>query len=73
MNLHCYPPGDPEIRKYLLLRDHLRSRPADRLRYEELKHDLATRPWPDMNYYAAAKGPVISDILARAGWRELAR
>ena len=40
---------------------------ADRVRYEEVKRDLATRPWPDMNYYAAAKGPVISDILARAG------
>ena len=67
VNLHCYPPGDPEIRKYLVLRDHLRSHPADRVRYEQVKRDLATRPWRDMNYYAAAKGPVISDILARAG------
>jgi GrpB-like predicted nucleotidyltransferase (UPF0157 family) len=38
-----------------------------RVRYEEVKRDLATRPWRDMNYYAAAEGPVISDILARAG------
>lgn len=70
VNLHCYPPGHAEIRKYLLLRDHLRSNPADRDRYEQVKRDLATRPWRDMNYYADAKGPVISEILARAGWRE---
>jgi len=70
VNLHCYPPGHPEIRKYLLLRDHLRSHPADRDLYERTKRELATRPWRDMNYYAEAKGPVISDILARAGWRD---
>jgi GrpB-like predicted nucleotidyltransferase (UPF0157 family) len=55
------------IRKYLLLRDHLRSHRADRHLYEQTKRELATRPWKDMNYYAEAKGPVINDILTRAG------
>jgi len=70
VNLHCYPPAHAEIRKYLLLRDHLRSHRADRHLYEQTKRELATRPWKDMNYYAEAKGPVINDILTRAGWRE---
>lgn len=69
-NVHCYPPGHAEIRKYLLLRDHLRSNRADRELYERAKRELATRPWRDVNYYAEAKGPVIREILARAGWRD---
>ncbi len=68
VNLHCYPPGHPEIRKLLLFRDHLRRNARDRRRYEAAKRELATRQWRDMNYYAAAKGPVISEILRTAGW-----
>lgn len=69
-NVHCYPPGHAEVRKYLVLRDRLRSDDADRELYERTKRGLATRQWRDVNYYAEAKGPVINDILARAGWRE---
>jgi GrpB-like predicted nucleotidyltransferase (UPF0157 family) len=68
VNLHCYPPGHPEIRKLLLFRDHLRRNARDRRRYEAAKRELATRKWPDMNYYAAAKSPVITEILRNAGW-----
>ena len=68
VNLHCYPPGHPEIRKLLLFRDHLRRNAHDRRRYEAAKRELATRQWRDMNYYAAAKGPVIAGILRNAGW-----
>ncbi|MCD2192049.1 GrpB family protein [Actinomycetospora endophytica] len=68
VNLHCYPPGHPEVRKYLLFRDRLRSDPADRQLYESAKRVLADREWADMNYYAEAKQPVIDAILARAGW-----
>lgn len=70
VNLHCYAPDDVETRRYLVLRDHLRSHPGDRDRYAAVKRDLATREWDDMNYYAEAKGPVIREILARAGWVE---
>lgn len=69
-DLHCYAPDDVETRRYLVLRDHLRSHPDDRDRYAAVKRDLATREWGDMNYYAEAKGPVIHEILARAGWVE---
>ncbi|WP_308282636.1 GrpB family protein [Pseudonocardia nigra] len=70
VNLHCYPPEHVEVRKYLAFRDRLRSDAADRVRYETVKRELARREWRDMNYYAEAKGPVIAEILARAGWRE---
>lgn len=68
INLHCYPPGHAEVRKYLLFRDRLRAEPAERRRYESAKRALADREWADMNYYAEAKTPVIDAILARAGW-----
>lgn len=70
VNLHCYPPGHAEIRKYLLFRDRLRADDVDRRLYESTKRALAGREWPDMNYYAEAKQPVIDAILRRAGWSE---
>lgn len=70
VNLHCYAPDDVETRRYLALRDHLRNHPDDRDRYAATKRELARREWDDMNYYAEAKGPVIRDILGRAGWVE---
>jgi GrpB-like predicted nucleotidyltransferase (UPF0157 family) len=68
VNLHCCPPGHPEIRKLLLFRDHLRRDARDRRRYEAAKRELAARQWRDMNCYAAAKSPVIAEILRTAGW-----
>ena len=69
VNLHCYPPEDAEVRKYLAFRDRLRADESDRALYESTKRSLADREWPDMNYYAEAKGPTIAEILVRAGWR----
>lgn len=68
VNLHCWAPDDPEVRRVLTFRDHLRAHPADRERYAAVKRDLAQHEWRDINYYAAAKGPVIREILGRAGW-----
>ena len=68
VNLHCYPPGHAEVRKYLVFRDRLRADAADRQLYEAAKRALADREWPDMNYYAEAKSPTIQAVLARAGW-----
>jgi GrpB-like predicted nucleotidyltransferase (UPF0157 family) len=70
VNLHCYPPEDAEVRKYLIFRERLRANDADRDLYERTKRKLAEREWPDINYYAEAKGPVIREILARGGWQE---
>jgi GrpB-like predicted nucleotidyltransferase (UPF0157 family) len=70
VNLHCYPPDHVEVRRYLVFRDRLRASEADRELYATTKRQLAQREWRDVNYYAEAKGPVIGEILARAGWRE---
>lgn len=70
VNLHCYPPGHTAVRRYLAFRDRLRASDADRDLYAETKRELAKREWRDINYYAEAKGPVIEEILARAGWHE---
>lgn len=69
VNLHCYPPDNVETRRYLAFRERLRTSDADRELYEATKRELAKREWRDMNYYAEAKWPVISEILARGGWR----
>ncbi|ANY06496.1 GrpB family protein [Pseudonocardia sp. HH130630-07] len=68
VNVHCYPPAHPEVRRFLLFRDRLRSDEPDRSRYEAVKRSLSGREWPDVNVYAEAKRPVIEEILARAGW-----
>ena len=65
VHVHVWPAGSEE-RRYLLLRERLRGSAEDRLRYEEVKRELAAREWPDVNYYAEAKSAVIADILARA-------
>ena len=45
----------------------LRTHADDRDRYAALKRDLASRgEWPDINYYADAKGPFIRELLATA-------
>lgn len=66
VNLHCYRPDSPEVDRYLRLRDWLRSNQSDRDLYAATKRELAGREWPDMNFYADAKSPVIADILRRA-------
>lgn len=66
VNLHVYAGGAHEVRRYLLLRNRLRHSDSDRALYEQTKRALAGRQWPDMNYYADAKGPVIREILGRA-------
>jgi GrpB-like predicted nucleotidyltransferase (UPF0157 family)/ribosomal protein S18 acetylase RimI-like enzyme len=67
VHVHVRAARDPEVDRHVLLRDHLRSSPRDQARYAELKRSLAKRDWEDMNHYADAKGPLIREILARAG------
>jgi GrpB-like predicted nucleotidyltransferase (UPF0157 family) len=66
VHVHIWPAGSPETLDYHLLRDWLRTHADDRRLYEGAKRALADRHWPDMNYYAEAKGPVIEEIKARA-------
>jgi GrpB-like predicted nucleotidyltransferase (UPF0157 family) len=66
VNLHVYSPGSPEIGRYLIFRDRLRSDPADRERYQRVKHELAQRDWRYVQQYADAKTEVVEEIIAWA-------
>lgn len=66
VHVHVWAAGAQEVTDYLLLRDRLRASAADREAYAALKRELAGRDWPDLNYYAQAKGPLIAEIIARA-------
>jgi GrpB-like predicted nucleotidyltransferase (UPF0157 family) len=66
-NVHLHEPGDPELEAVRRFRDLLRSDPAARRRYEDVKRSLAGRVWPDVNHYAAAKSDVIRELLSPAG------
>jgi GrpB-like predicted nucleotidyltransferase (UPF0157 family) len=66
-DVHVHLWADPaETTRHLLFRDWLREDAADRARYAAVKRELATRAWGDMNDYADAKSPVITEITARA-------
>jgi GrpB-like predicted nucleotidyltransferase (UPF0157 family) len=65
INLHVYPPGSPEIDKYLTFRDHLRKNDDDRKLYEDTKRRLAARKWTYIQQYADAKDEVIQQIRQR--------
>lgn len=66
VHVHVWSETDPEVARHLRFRDRLRDSPEDRLAYERLKRELAKRDWPDMNYYAEAKGELIAEIIDRA-------
>jgi GrpB-like predicted nucleotidyltransferase (UPF0157 family) len=66
VHVHVWPSGSAEAAEYLQLRDWLRADAGDRERYARVKRALAGRCWPDANYYAEAKTPVLVQIKARA-------
>jgi GrpB-like predicted nucleotidyltransferase (UPF0157 family) len=65
VHVHVWPTGHPDIASQLAFRDRLRASAEDRAAYEALKRSLAARDWPDVNYYAEAKGALIREIRAR--------
>jgi GrpB-like predicted nucleotidyltransferase (UPF0157 family) len=66
VHVHVWAYTDPEVGRHLAFRNRLRESSEDRSAYEQLKRDLATRDWEDMNEYADAKGELIAAIVARA-------
>ena len=66
VNLHVYTPDCPEVERYLIFRDRLRSDPADREHYQQVKRELAQRDWTYVQQYADAKTEVVEEIIARA-------
>jgi GrpB-like predicted nucleotidyltransferase (UPF0157 family) len=66
VHVHLWVAGSDDVTSHLEFRDRLRASEADRRAYAALKHELATREWADINDYAAAKGPLIGEIVERA-------
>jgi GrpB-like predicted nucleotidyltransferase (UPF0157 family) len=58
--------GDPEVERWLIFRDRLRTHPEDRELYERTKRELARRRWAYIQDYADAESEVVAEILARA-------
>ncbi len=69
LNMHVFSEGCTEVARMLAFRDWLRAHPDDRARYAQVKRELARREWKYVQHYADAKIPIISEIMARAGWR----
>lgn len=68
-NIHMVAVDTPFWGRHLAFRDHLRSHPEERDRYQALKLELAARDWDHVNDYAAAKNDFIMDVEARLGFR----
>jgi GrpB-like predicted nucleotidyltransferase (UPF0157 family) len=66
VHLHVFSLGSTEIERYLTFRDRLIRNASDRRQYEDMKRELATRDWPDMDAYAEAKTECVERILAAA-------
>jgi len=66
VNLHVHSPGSPEIERYLLFRERLRTHPEDRAHYQRVKRELTERDWTYVQEYADAKTEVVEEIIARA-------
>jgi GrpB-like predicted nucleotidyltransferase (UPF0157 family) len=66
VNLHVFSEGTAEIARMLAFRDHLTTTLDDRIRYEDVKRELASRNWKFVQNYADAKSQVIAEIMRRA-------
>jgi GrpB-like predicted nucleotidyltransferase (UPF0157 family) len=66
-NLHVFTLGCEEVTRMLVFRDWLRTHEDERLRYENVKRELASRTWKHVQSYADAKSEVVREILGRAG------
>jgi len=67
INLHVFTDGEPEVDRMVAFRDWLRTHDEDRVRYEQVKRELAVKTWRHVDHYAEAKSAVIKDVLAKAG------
>jgi GrpB-like predicted nucleotidyltransferase (UPF0157 family) len=60
---------NPELKRHLAFRDHLRSNPGAVLAYADLKRDLAERFGFDRDGYSVAKTGFVEEVLRRAAGR----
>ena len=69
VHVHVWRDGSDKQRAQLVFRDWLRVNDDDRMLYESVKRDLASRQWESMQAYANAKSDVVVEIMRRAdGW-----
>ncbi|VDG30786.1 hypothetical protein [Lactobacillus coryniformis subsp. coryniformis KCTC 3167 = DSM 20001] [Lactiplantibacillus mudanjiangensis] len=66
LHLHVFSQGCLEAQRMLNFRDWLRINETDRLKYQQTKIRLAQQNWSTMQDYADAKGPIVTEINARA-------
>jgi GrpB-like predicted nucleotidyltransferase (UPF0157 family) len=64
-HLHVWEARDPDWRRLLLFRDHLRRYPEIATEYGRIKADLATADEHDRPRYRSGKAPFIAEILRR--------
>jgi GrpB-like predicted nucleotidyltransferase (UPF0157 family)/GNAT superfamily N-acetyltransferase len=67
VNLHVFSEGSTEITQMIGFRDWLRANGDDRVLYERVKRDLASRDWTIVQDYADAKSDIVMEIKRRAG------
>ena len=65
-HLHVVRTGDPQLPRWLRLRDHLRVSASARERYARAKRDLAARHPDDRRAYTEGKTAIIRALLAEA-------
>lgn len=65
-HVHVVEKGSWTYWKHILLRDHLIHNAADRMEYDRLKRDLATRFKEDRNSYTENKSSLIEAMIRRA-------
>jgi GrpB-like predicted nucleotidyltransferase (UPF0157 family) len=72
VSVHVFGPDCDEHLRHLVFRDWLRTHPEDRQAYAAAKLASAAQNPMSMGKYVAGKGPVIVEILTRAGlvWAE---
>lgn len=64
-HIHIYQYDNPQIKRHLVLRDYLRTHPAEVERYSCFKEELATH-YDDTALYSKAKKPFVKELEHRA-------
>ena len=70
-HIHIYEEGNPEIKKHLLFANYLKENKDEKMRYEDLKKELAGKFPEDRTAYCIAKAPFILNILQKAGFDDM--
>jgi GrpB-like predicted nucleotidyltransferase (UPF0157 family) len=67
VQVHVWPTDSPDLERHIVFRDACAPHPRTAPPTRRSRRELATRDWPDLNFYAEAKGPLIREIERRGG------